>query len=421
MSQQVQTGVGVKLTGDELSASEFNLVNAAINQNAVNAESRLRDWRVIKTKDDAADLLTATDVYTFPAGPYFFEPIDWGNSRWIFDELDGCYDIETNCIAEQEYSGTLPFITAAATGQVINLGPSRWSTPNATCFEAILGGNSFISDFGIFVSCKQIIAITDWAFFTVDAFAGVGCETGCVLTDVSNINLSKPQWTSGLDSGGIMFTCIGASSGQIIADSMNSQPAATEFFFDIQSTYGGTVSIVGGNHTVGGGTFFKTSGGSRDQDDVDITTTAVKNVQDSQANATGFISLGAEVETTITTQDVPVLVAGAWTSSVETRFTFDAAGKVTYVGKEDMTFPIIAKLQVTPASGINKEYDIHIRKNGTTLDLASRDHVKVDSGNPGKAVLVTAIPMVTNDFIEIVIEGTSSTTNVTCSAATLII
>ena len=418
---QVQTGVGVKLTGDELSASEFNLVNAAINQNAVNAESRLRDWRVIKTKDEAADFLTATDVYTFPAGSYFFEPIDWGNSRWIFDEVDGCYDIETNCIAQQDYSGTLPFITLAATGQVITLGPSRWSTPNATCFDGILGGNTFNSNFGIFISCEKIIDLTDWAFFTVDAFAGVGCETGCVLTDVANINLSKPQWTLGLDSGGVMFTCIGASSGQMIADSMNSQPAATEFFFDIQSTYAGTVSIVGGNHATGAGAFFKTSGGSRNQDDVAIRTTAVKNVPDSQSKVTGYIADGDEVETTITTQDVPVVIAGAWTAVIENHFTIDAAGKITYIGAEDMIFSIIAKMQVTPASGINKEYSIHVRKNGTTIDLASRDIVRADSGNPAKVVVITEEAFVTNDYIELVIEGDNSTTNVTCSAVTLII
>lgn len=400
----------------------LSVVRSTINGNANDAESRLRDWRVIKTKADAASFITDTDEYTFPEGAYFFEAIDWGSSRWIFDTLDGCYDIETNCIGQQDYAGTLPFITSSATGQVITIGPSRWSSPNATTFDCtIAGGNSFISEFGIFVSCKQIIAITGWAFFTVDAFAGVGCETGCVMTDVTNINLSKPQWTLGLDLGGAMFTCIGASSGQIIADSMNSQPDSTEFFFDIQSTYGGTVSIVGGNHTTGAGAFFKTSGGSRDQTDVDIRVTSIKNVPDSQSSFVGYIADGDEALTTIVTQDVPVLVAGTWTTAIAERFTFDAAGKATYIGVEDMIFPIGAKFLVTPSTGTNKEYTVHVRKNGTTLDLPSRDTVRADSGNPAKVVIISEIAFVTNDFIELVIESDNSTTDVTCSAVTLII
>ena len=340
----------------------------------------------------------------------------------MLTDLNGCYEFRTSCIATLTYTGTTPFITSGAAGQVIVLEPFRCTTPNATAIDCtVAGGNSFISRFGIFISCKQIIAITGWAFFTVDAFAGVGCETGCVLTDVSNINLSKPQWNLGLNLGGAMFTCIGASSGQIIADSMNSQPASTEFFFDIQSTFGGGASIVGGNHVTGGGEFFKTSGGSRNQDDVEIRAAAVKHVPDSQSKVTGYIADGDEAETTITTQDVPVVIAGAWTAAIENHFTIDAAGKVTYTGIEDMIFAIAAKMQITPASGTNKEYSVHVRKNGITLDLASRDVVRADAGNPAKVILITEEAFITGDYIELVIEGDNSTTNVTCSAVTVVI
>ena len=76
---------------------------------------------------------------------------------------------------------------------------------------------------------------------------------------------------------------------------------------------------------------------------------------------------------------------------------------------------------ITPASGTNKDYSVYVRKNGTTLDLASRDIASADSGNPAKIVIITELDLVTNDFIELVIESNNSTTDVTCSAVTMII
>ncbi len=403
--------------GDALS-----VVRATINGNANDAQGKLIDQIAINTLADLSQFLVS-GTYELPSGTYYFNnSIDFVTADILLTDLNGCYDFRTNCIATLTYTGVTPFITSGATGQVIKLDPFRCTTPNATAFDCTLaGGNSFISRFGIFISCKQIIAITEWAFFTVDAFAGVGCEVGCVLTDVSNINISKPQWNLGLNLGGAMFTCLGAASGQIIADSMNSQPASTEFFFDIQSTFGGGASIVGGYHTLGGGSFFKTSGGSLDQTNPNINLSHVKDVTDSRSKAAGYIADGDEVSTTIVTQDVPVVVAGTWTTSLISRFTFDAAGKITYTGIEDMIFPVGAKMLITPASGTNKDYSVYVRKNGTTLDLASRDIASADSGNPAKIVIITELDLVTNDFIELVIESNNSTTDVTCSAVTMII
>lgn len=403
--------------GDPLST-----VRAVINGNANDAQSKLVNQTAINTLADLASFLNA-GTYELPSGTYYFNnPIDFGTADILLIDLDGCYDFRTNCIASITYSGTTPFITAGNTGQVVTFSPYRITTPNALVFDGDgFVGNSFISEFGIYVSCKEMVRLTGWDFFTVDAFAGVGCEKGCTLNNVSNINISKPQWNLGQNLGGAMFTCLGAVSGRMIVDGINSQPDSTEYFFDIQSTYSGDVSIVGGNHRDGFGAFFKTTGGSRDQDDVDINVADVKNVPDSQSKASGYIMSGDEVLTTIVATNTPVVVAGIWTTSVAKRFTFDAAGKATYIGKETVVFPVNAKMLVTPASGTNKDYSVYIRKNGIDIDLASRDIVSADSGSPSKIVVITEIELVTNDYLELVIEGNNSTTDVTCSAATIII
>lgn len=419
---QVQTGVGVKNTGDVYTASEFNSVNSAINQNSADSQSKLVNQRAINTLADISDLLVS-GTYELPEGTYYFNnPIDFVTADILFTDVNGCYDLRTNCIATITYTGTTPFITSGATGQVVTFSPFRVICTSALVFDGDgFAGDSFISDFGIFISCKEMVRLTSWNFFTVGAFAGIDCEAGVTLNNVANVNLFQGQWNLSQGNGSAFITLLGASSGRLIGGLPNSQPATNDFYFDVQSNYSGSISLVGGDHTTGGGEFFKTTGGSRDQDDPDILVLGVNNVPNSQAKAAGYIAEGAQATTTIVTQDVPVVVAGTWTASVETKFTFDAAGKATYLGKADFIFPIMAKLQVTPASGTNREYDLHIRKNGTIIDLASRDHVRVDSGNPGKAVLITSIPMSTNDFIELVIEGTNSTTNVDCTAATLTI
>jgi hypothetical protein len=400
--------------GDPLST-----VRAVINGNANDAQSKLVDQVAINTLADLSSFLVS-GTYELPSGTYYFNaPVDFGTADILLTDLDGCYDIRTSCIAQLDYSGVTPFIASGNTGQVITFAPYRVSTPNALVFDGDgFVGNSFISDFGIFVGCKEMVRLTGWSFFTVDAFAGVACEKGVTLTDVANINLAKPQWNLSLSNGEAFINLIGASSGQMIAGDINSQPSSSDFFFNFDATWGGHASIVGGAHQTGGGLFFK---GSRNQEDVDIEVLGVTEVPNSQAKVKGYIAEGDEALTTIVTQDVPVVVAGTWTNTINKRFSFDAAGKITYLGHETLVFPITAKLQATPASGSNREYEFHFRVNGTTIDPASRDVIRADAGNPAKVIIITELELNENDYVEIVVASTSSTVNVTGEAATVII
>lgn len=416
---QTTTGVVTKSTTDNYTAEEFNAVNDAINANSADAQSKLIDQVAINTLADLSDYLVGS-TYELPSGTYYFNvPIDFGTTNILLIDLNGCYDIRTSCIAQLDYSGVTPFITSGAAGQVITFAPYRVSTPNATVFDGdSVAGNSFISDFGIFVSCKAMVNLTGWSFFTVDAFAGVDCEKGCTLTDVPNANISKPQWNLSKSNGEALINFLGASSGQLISDNVNSQPSTNDFFYNFDATWGGHASIVGGAHLTGGGAFFK---GARDQDDVDIEIVGVNNVQSSQAKVKGYIAGGDEAVTNIVTQDVPVVLAGTWTNTIAKRFTLSGSGTITYIGHETKVFPIIAKFQATPASGTNREYDFHFRVNGTTIDPASRDVIRADSGNPAKVIIITELELNENDYVEIIATATNSVVDITGSAVTVII
>jgi len=423
----IRLGMTPQLGANKMAQTTFNdgdalsVVRAAINGNANDAQSKLVNQVAINTLADISQFLVST-TYELPSGTYYFNnSIDFLTADILLTDANGCYDFRTNCIAVITYTGTTPFITSGAAGQVVTFSPWRITTTNALVFDGDgFAGNSFISNFGIFVSCKEMVRLTGWDFFTVDSFAGIDCEAGITLTDVNNVICLLGQWNLTQGNGSAFVTLLGASSGRFIGALPNSQPALNDFFFDVQSTFGGSISMIGGDHTLGAGSFFKTSGGSRDQDDVDIRVTSITGVEDSQEKVKGYIADGAEVSTTIV-QGSPVVLAGTWTNTVAKRFTMDAAGKVTYNGIEDGIFPITAKLLVTPASGTNKEYDLHIRKNGATLDPASRDVVKADSGNPAKAVVITELALSTTDYFEIVVTGANTSTAMIGSAATLII
>lgn len=157
--------------------------------------------------------------------------------------------------------------------------------------------------------------------------------------------------------------------------------------------------------------------------------------ENSMPSAARFVGDGDEAATVIATENVPVLVAGVWTTNPnadECKFDDNnetGVGVFRYLGAQTSTLSIGYKMQIDPASGSNKEYWVYVRVhrwNGSgydspILDLQSRDGATTDSLNPSKVVGVTGIEMHTNDKIDLVIESKAGTTNVTCSFVSLTI
>lgn len=411
MTQQVQTGVGVKMTGDELSAPEFNLVNAAINQNSVDAQGKLINQVAINTLDDLSIFLVGS-TYELTEGTYYFNnPIDFGTADILLIDANGCYDIRSNCIATLTYTGTTPFITSGAAGQLVTFSPYRVTATTALVFDGDgFAGDSFISGFGIFISCKEMVRLTGWSFFTVDAFAGVGCEKGVTLNNVTNINLSKPQWDQGLNLSGVAYTLLGSSSGRLICEASNSQPESTESFFDIQATWGGEASITTGVHKTGGGAFFKS--GSKDETDPDIFVEAVKNVPMSLTFADGFLT-GNSTETVIAVSGTAVKINATWTDVSKQRFSF-SSGTWTYTGTEPTTVNASVITTIEPSGGGTKTISLYIAKNGVIVTTTKGESLTSTGTQVGA---VGKVDLVTGDTLEGWVANDSDTNNLTITTA----
>jgi len=143
--------------------------------------------------------------------------------------------------------------------------------------------------------------------------------------------------------------------------------------------------------------------------------------EDSSSSMAGYVASGDEAITTITAIDTPVIMAGVWTMVNQCMFTFNAAGRATYIGLAAITLFVTSKIEVSPVSGSNVTYWMYFRKNGTLLDLTSRDVVRPDSGNPQKIILQTRMNLITGDYIDLVIENKTNTTNANTEAANLLI
>lgn len=141
-------------------------------------------------------------------------------------------------------------------------------------------------------------------------------------------------------------------------------------------------------------------------------TTAVAQVRGQvymQGNATA---------TVIASTATPVLVAGTWTVDLSTNATCTTAGRITYTGTTTQVLTINAALSLDPASGSNQNLQVYLYKNGSAI-AGSRIEAKVDSGDHLAVPLVYQISMATNDYIEIYVQNSTATNNITVSRAVL--
>lgn len=127
---------------------------------------------------------------------------------------------------------------------------------------------------------------------------------------------------------------------------------------------------------------------------------------------------GNATATVIASTATPVLVAGTWTVDLSTNATCTTAGRITYTGTTTQVLTINAALSLDPASGSNQNLQVYLYKNGSAI-AGSRIEAKVDSGDHLAVPLVYQISMATNDYIEIYVQNSTATNNITVSRAVL--
>jgi hypothetical protein len=127
---------------------------------------------------------------------------------------------------------------------------------------------------------------------------------------------------------------------------------------------------------------------------------------------------GNSTATVIASTATPVLVAGTWTVDLSTNATCTTAGRITYTGATTQILKINAALSLDPASGSNQDLQVYLYKNGSAI-AGSRMEAKINSGEHKEVSLVYQISMATNDFIEIYVQNSTATNNITVSRAVL--
>ena len=127
---------------------------------------------------------------------------------------------------------------------------------------------------------------------------------------------------------------------------------------------------------------------------------------------------GNSTATVIASTATPVLVAGTWTVDLSTNATCTTAGRITYTGATTQILTINAALSLDPASGSNQNIQVYLYKNGAAI-AGSRIESKINNSEHLAVPLVYQISMATNDYIEIYVQNSTATNNITVSRAVL--
>jgi len=374
-----------------------------------------RDEMVFKSLADLTPFLVATS-YELPAGRYVFDSdIDLGTNN--ISLIDGAfYTFKFSDINQITYTGTGAMFDAQVSGTAIKMDDGFLNAPNASEALLMANGNSLILTLVIIVAPKAA-TLTDMSFVTLNDLPLVGCDDGIECINCGTITAKLLQWNSGSDSAGTALRVTGAGSERLIMTTSDARPMPTEFYLDIDSTYGGKVSVNGGVlDAASGGTFFK-GAPSMNQAAPAVEVSNIVGVASSKSEAFSHIS-GNATATIISTVNTPVKVnAGAgWSDEIRERFNFDSSGIWTYVGLEEIDFRVSFIATVDPSGGTD-EISTYLAKNGTVQ--ANTQGTGVTSS--GTQITCTGIiSMVTNDFLEVFIENNNDTSNITVSVATFL-
>jgi len=420
----VNTSTGTRIEGTGSQANIMDLAGDSLLRGDLKVIGDLLgftsgSFRIVTSFDDLDEFKTGS-VYNLPAAAYFFAtPLVFGTDTINLNDINSIYSFYGSNFSQLSYTGTTPFISTDKTGVSIDVVRMFLNTPNATCIS-LTNFNSCILEFPVFNSCKLCVDLDTGAFFTNEVLVMVGCENGCIIKDVGTMSARIIQWSVGQNAAGaVAITLMGAAGERCFISQSDSRVLSNESFFDIQADYAGLVDLVAGVHTNGAaGDFFKS--GTRNQNDKDISVSAIQNVTSSHSTVAIHVADGDEVQTSIT-DGVETVIAGTYTTDIAQRFTVSGA-RVTYTGNETDSFGLALKCLCSNASGNNRDYDLFIKKNSTTLVPITLDKVNCDAGTPAKATCIGSVELSTGDFLDPIIIGISTSNNdVTCSALAFIV
>ena len=144
-----------------------------------------------------------------------------------------------------------------------------------------------------------------------------------------------------------------------------------------------------------------------------------RGVKNSAAISSYYMN-GNATATTIAVINTPVKVAGTTTSAAITQlFTNTTTNRATYDGVLQRDFKVSAVMSVE--SGNNNVIGLYIAKNGTIV-AESEIYITTNAGGRAEAGVCQAIiELVTDDYVEVFVENSTDTTNVTVTDLNVIV
>jgi hypothetical protein len=127
---------------------------------------------------------------------------------------------------------------------------------------------------------------------------------------------------------------------------------------------------------------------------------------------------GSSTETVISSAGVDVKMTNTWTQDNISRFSFDGAGRLTYIGERDLRLPIDISATLLMASGGDKQVEVSIAINGTSI-AATTMQATVSAAKAGSISSIWQHDFVTGDYVELFVGNLTDTVNIIGQQAAL--
>lgn len=344
--------------------------------------------------------------------------INIGADRIVFSDGTALSGIESIAVV-LTYTGagdlfTMTNVTARVSNMTISAATGRlfnWSETTGKVLRANDVGVISCDKVGIFTGTTGVIRFTNFspASVTTD-----GCEF------VGNLRSFLWEVSAATMTAGALFNLGTATFDSFIAKT-------------VLSTLNGTSNLISGatgsaNINTGGqgtGLMLLTSGTGTPLAGVAPTDARWEfahndDIATTTRGATGHV-IGNATVTTITTISTPVKVdfGTSWVAGTQDQWTSDNTGTHTYNGP-DQSFHVTGSMAATNASGNGKVFRWYIAKNGT-VDLNSVSEGTYDSTRSESVAITAVVDVTATDTIELYVENTTDTVNITASTGNLVI
>ena len=253
--------------------------------------------------------------------------------------------------------------------------------------------------------------------FTIDTL-GATLGQGLADTGSTSVILSVFRFLAQSTNAGLELFNLGNSQYQTIEmrDVSFGAPVGAKMLVglsDSQNVQPNQVAKVESCETSGGAVVL---GGGITPDDVRYRFEECTGVRNTSPDA--LISMtGNATPTTITTQGVPVKVAGVWVEQEVSHFSSDATGRITYIAEVERHEHVDIVLDLVPVSGVNKVLTVYLAINGTPVTASARS-VRVDADVKSLAVLWQH-DFTNGDYVEAFVANDTDATDVLVSGGVI--